>query len=432
MAMGFQIQSQIFINTSATAEEMIINLVGVGIDYSNVLYEGAPMASGTFYNGNTAGLAVNNGVFLCSGSGDIIPGPNNNFGASYNNGSPGSTLLNDISGYNTYDAATLEFDFVAKHDNLFYRFVFGSEEYNEYVGMSFNDVFGLFISGPNPTGGYYENKNFAVISAEPDLIPVCIENVNNGNSANGNPSTGPCTNCAYYIDNYDGNINIQYDGITTTILVEVFLIPDSTYHFVAAIADVGDAYFDSGVLIEKESFESLGPAVFDSFMLKAINNASLDTDIVGEISGNQVLLTVPDDVDRTNLVADYVVGGVHVNVKGVNQVSGSTPNDFSIPVNYDLDGIDTLQWEVVVQTITVIPTQPFSDIVIGPNPSHGSVKIENANGINVVIYTSDGKEINSFENITDDAVEINGLPSGVYFIQLIGNNEKDVRKLVVW
>jgi hypothetical protein len=46
--------------------------------------------------------------------------------------------------------AILEFDFVPLADTLKFRYAFGSEEYMEFANSSFNDVFGFFISGPNP------------------------------------------------------------------------------------------------------------------------------------------------------------------------------------------------------------------------------------------------------------------------------------------
>ncbi|MBK9459454.1 MAG: choice-of-anchor L domain-containing protein [Sphingobacteriales bacterium] len=45
----------------------------------------------------------------------------------------------------TYDAAVLEFDIVATEPTIEFKYVFGSEEYLEYVGSNFNDVFGFFI-----------------------------------------------------------------------------------------------------------------------------------------------------------------------------------------------------------------------------------------------------------------------------------------------
>ena len=52
-------------------------------------------------------------------------------------------------GYSTYDATTLEFDFVAPTDVISFQYVFASDEYNEWVNSSFNDAFGFFLDGVN-------------------------------------------------------------------------------------------------------------------------------------------------------------------------------------------------------------------------------------------------------------------------------------------
>jgi hypothetical protein len=63
-------------------------------------------------------------------------------------------------------------------DTLKFRYAFGSEEYMEFANSSFNDVFGFFISGPNPSGGSYTNQNIALIPGT--ATPVTINNVNGG------------------------------------------------------------------------------------------------------------------------------------------------------------------------------------------------------------------------------------------------------------
>jgi len=69
-----------------------------------------------------------------------VVGPNTKDNIGVDNKAAGDTQLDGLAGYPTHDAAVLEFDFVANTDKIQFRYVFASDEYNEYVGSNFNDV----------------------------------------------------------------------------------------------------------------------------------------------------------------------------------------------------------------------------------------------------------------------------------------------------
>jgi gliding motility-associated-like protein len=237
-----------------TPIDMVENIVGEGIIYDNVTFTGANGSRGVFNNGQTTNLGIASGIFLTSGAGYVIPGPNTSCSAGANNGTPGDPTLNTITTSTTYDAAVLQFDFIPESDTLRFKYVFGSEEYNEWVGSSFNDVFGFFVSGPNPMGGQYSNKNIAIIPGTTNTS-VKINSVNNGYSNCGVVPTGPCMNCAYYDDN-TGGLTLEYDGFTVVLIAWIVVVPCQEYHIKIAIADAGDGIYDSGVFIQENSFES--------------------------------------------------------------------------------------------------------------------------------------------------------------------------------
>lgn len=237
-----------------TAVDMVENIVGEGIQYSNVEFTGADGSRGTFSNGGTTNLGIASGIFLTSGAGYNIPGPNVSTSAGSNNGFPGNATLNSITTSTTYDAAVLEFDFIPESDTLRFKYVFGSEEYNEWVNSSFNDVFGYFVSGPDPNGGYYADKNIAIVPGTTSTS-VTINNVNNGWSAGGVVPTGPCENCEYYTDN-TGGLTLEYDGKTTVLVAWLLVVPCEEYHILIGVADAGDGIYDTGVFIQENSFES--------------------------------------------------------------------------------------------------------------------------------------------------------------------------------
>jgi len=401
-----------------TPENMVEYLVGPGVDYDNVVFQGADVSRGIFNNGNTTNIGLESGIFLTSGGGYIIPGPNNSGSAGTNNGMPGHPLLESLTTASTYNAAVLEFDFVPLNDTVKCNFVFGSEEYNEWVGSSFNDVFGFFITGPKPDSGYYYNKNIALVPGTNTAIT--INNVN------------AIANSIFYIDNTNG-LTIQYDGFTTVITLWALVIPYETYHFTIGVADAGDGIYDSGVLIEGTSFKSLGPPEFQSFGFLAENNPQLTLDIVGELIGNEVFIDVPEGTDISGLIASFEVRGVEVFVNDSLQESGVSSNDFTLPVNYHLEGYANQDWIINVDNLTHVRESVFPDVRIGPSPARGEISIQNASGINVRIFDLNGSTLlESASGVHSNKVILRNLPRGMYFIELEEDGLKEVRKMVCY
>ncbi|MFN5418272.1 MAG: choice-of-anchor L domain-containing protein [Flavobacteriia bacterium] len=235
-------------------------LLGTGVQVSNINYTGDIQAIGSF-NFNGANLGLNQGIVITTGTifntGDGPQGPNGSGGSGIDNSGGSSAILNGILGSNnTFNAAVLEFDFQAQGDLVSFNYIFGSEEYLEYVNAGFNDVFGLFISGPNPGGGNYVNQNIAKL---PNQTIVSIDNVND------------MSNSAFYVDNGDGSeapFNssaqfIQYDGYTRVLTAASPVQCGQTYHLTIAIADVGDGILDSGIFLEAQSLTSEAPTNID-------------------------------------------------------------------------------------------------------------------------------------------------------------------------
>ncbi|MBC8490212.1 MAG: choice-of-anchor L domain-containing protein, partial [Bacteroidetes bacterium] len=247
-------QINIFPGPDVTPFDMVECIVGEGVTFDNVTFQGAAASRGIFTNGSATNIGIESGIFLTSGAGYVIPGPNTSSSAGANNGMPGHASLNAITTSTTYDAAVLEFDFVPESDTLRFKYVFGSEEYNEWVGSPFNDVFGYFVTGPDPMGGFYSDKNIAIIPETPNTS-VAINNVNNGYSPPGVVPIGPCMNCFYYSDNTNG-VSLEYDGFTVVLIAWVHVVACETYHIKIGVADAGDHIYDSGVFIEENSFES--------------------------------------------------------------------------------------------------------------------------------------------------------------------------------
>lgn len=409
------LRSQIILNDSLTPVEMVEFLVGYGINFSNVEYTGADTARGIFDNGSSTNLGVNQGLVLTSGCLGVIPGPNDNGSAGISNNEPGDSLLTSIVNCPTYDASVIEFDFEPVSDLMWCKYVFGSEEYPEWVGSTFNDVFGFFVTGPDPSGGMYINKNIALVPGT--NIPVAINSINSASYPE------------FYVDNLNGQ-TIQYDGFTTVLDAMCPVIPGETYHIKMAVADASDGIFDSGVFIEKSSFESQGYAIFNSYAFLQEYNPGLEQDIEGVISGNNVYLGVPEGTDLSSLIATFEMPAGVVPFIGNNmQVSGVTANNFTSDVNYLLDGRVNTGWTVKVSLISGVeePVLPEAGFITGPS---GRIMISNAQKYSASVFTPAGIFVNKFE-ITADQFILPIMQSGIYFIKLETEGHSKTHKVVV-
>jgi outer membrane protein OmpA-like peptidoglycan-associated protein len=216
--------------------------LGQNMTVSNVQYQGDPEAIGLFEDYRRA-MGFERGIIISNGRADILPGKNSrpNTGANF-----GRHYFFDpdfITRSTMCDGAVLEFDFIPQYDSITFRFVFGSEEYPEFVGKNFNDAFALLIS-PN-TGKHTKPQNIGTL---PNKTTVMINNVNHK------------TNSEWYVANdyYEAPFYdyLEYDGFTKPIVAAAKVVANKPYHIKILIADLEDCEYDSGVLLEALSFSS--------------------------------------------------------------------------------------------------------------------------------------------------------------------------------
>lgn len=225
--------AQLSFNNGLTATQLAQLLAGNGVSVSNATFNCAATGIGSF--SGTSSIGFSNGVILSSG--DIsLASPNSNTSSAGNcNSTPGESDLNSLAGASTYDACALEFDVIPLCDTLKFKYVFGSDEYPEFVNSGYNDAFAFFISGPGISG----QPNIAQLPNSSTY--VTIDNVNNG------------ANSQYYVAN--SGTTIEYDGHTTVLTAWSLVQSCQTYHLRIVIADAGDCVYDSGVFLEAGSLQ---------------------------------------------------------------------------------------------------------------------------------------------------------------------------------
>ncbi|MDA0310142.1 MAG: choice-of-anchor L domain-containing protein, partial [Bacteroidetes bacterium] len=299
-------KAQVTTATGQTPTNYVQNtLIGQGLQVSNVTFQGNPNTQIGTFSGNNSNLGLTNGIVLSTGQINPPNGffPNANITSA---GTPGwaplSSYYQSIYGNfaNTNNAAVLTFNFVPQGDTIRFRYVFASKEYNNYVTTQFNDIFAFFLTGPNPQGGNYTNTNVALIPNTTQ--PVTINSVNNGQSWA--CSSGPCTNCQYYVDNCNQNNGHGFGGATVPMWAEARVVPCSTYTITLAIADIIDGALNSAVFLEAGSFSS------NNLVLTVANNTTNASDtILTEGCGSaQLIITRTAGISQA-LTVNLTIGG---------------------------------------------------------------------------------------------------------------------------
>lgn len=305
--------SQLTVTTTMTPEQLVQNvLAGSGVTISNVTFNGQPGNIVTtqcgFFNGVNSNVGINSGMIIGSGDINVAVGPNDQGGATlgFADEIVVDNDLNDIATTDLNDHGVLEFDFIPIGDTISFKYVFGSEEYNEYVCSDFNDVFGFFISGPGINGTFSNNgENIAIIPGT--NTPVAINTINNGSAGD----FGDDVNCdqidpnwqAYSVFfNNNSQQSVQYDGMTVVLTAFSPVTCGETYHIKIAIADAFDASYDSGVFLQAGSLTSTGLNI-------DLSTVTGDTIIYENCTSADFVFTRPQSMIDETTVVNYVLSG---------------------------------------------------------------------------------------------------------------------------
>ncbi|MEI8230995.1 MAG: choice-of-anchor L domain-containing protein [Actinomycetes bacterium] len=235
------------LNTVGTApQSLATELAGPGVTISNIVYQGANAQAGTIDVVDPQVVAFNHGVILSTGNIADVVGPNKSESITGDMGGSNDTDLDALIANSqtvnpvTFDAAALEFDFVPTTNKIYFTYVFGSEEYLEWVNL-YDDVFGFYVNG----------VNCATVPGVGNTA-VSIDTINstvNSNLYRDNSYLNPPTN----------PINIESDGLSVEMVCTASVTPNQTNHIKLAIADTSDQVLDSIVMIKSGSFSTVKP-----------------------------------------------------------------------------------------------------------------------------------------------------------------------------
>lgn len=343
-------QLTITVNTNPT--QLAQKILGKGVTILNAQFKGGQYSAGTF-KAVPGSFLIDSGVVLTTGvaKSGVVPGfagvdAPASAQASYPSGSGSDADLTfQGDGAATNDACVLEFDFIPQGDSIYVRYIFGSEEYPEFVCSPFNDIFAFLITGPGILG----KKNIALVPVTTAVVNVKINTVNSGvpgagyNNADcqippGSGSPFP----QFYVNNVNSQ-HVVFDGYTVILTAKAKVTPCQTYHIRLGVADVSDQGWDSGVFIEANSFMSKkeintttqGPYTDPqnnnaTTMIEACKNAQITLTRAQDVTGAFSLTTsyagtATPNVDFTTDLPAVVSFAANENVKTYNFAALADP-----------------------------------------------------------------------------------------------------------
>jgi len=221
-AMAFSVGAT---NNIETLKNNLLGTNTAGLSNFSLSITGDARAFGIF---NDDPFGLTSGVVMSTGKVTDIPGPNREDGTAGTDFPP--------SGVEEGDLAQLNLSFFADStaEKLFFKYVFGSEEFLEYGGSEFNDSFEMLLNGTN-LAKLTDGKTVTINNLVPDKNNRSKDHPDYIN----NPSfTGLAANI------------IKLDGYTKVLGFEGLLNKNQTNVLTIRIKDVGDGTLDSAVFIQ--------------------------------------------------------------------------------------------------------------------------------------------------------------------------------------
>lgn len=203
-----------------------------------------------YFEQNGSDFPFESGIVMSTGKLYNVNGPNDSLSDDDGINWGGDQDLENAVGLNageTTNATILQFEFTPKAENLSFRYIFASEEYQEFDRNTcrYSDAFAFLIRKV----GTQNYENIAVIPET--TIPVSVTTVH--------PAIDVQNGCPAENEEYFGQFNGYYsatnfNGQTAVLTAKTEVEANQAYEIKLVIADDTNYRYDSAVFLEAESF----------------------------------------------------------------------------------------------------------------------------------------------------------------------------------
>ena len=246
-------------DSTITTTDLVNRLTGSGITITSSNFVGDNIQVGVFDNFGflldpTGDNDFSSGVILSTGSVEpVVATGGSNTADNQSTTISGTVSLDNELEESGFDHAKLQFTIEPEFDTLILDFVFGSEEYNEYVNSGFNDKLKIMVDGTN-------------CALTPDNQAFSIDTVNRaGEFPPAVGTAGPSINPELFINNDPGansgevstaNFTTEMDGFTKRVTCRASVTPNQEVSVIVGVTDDGDATLDSWAFFRAKSLRA--------------------------------------------------------------------------------------------------------------------------------------------------------------------------------
>jgi len=271
-------------------------------EFSNFPFEnGLVITTG---NVNSAGNAVNTNTL---NDGEITWGTD-------------SDLENALGISNTFNATSIEFDFISISNLIQFNYILASEEYYANYPCDYSDGFAFLIKESGTSNPY---TNIA-------LIPETNTPVNTNTIHDAIAGFCNAENETYFEGYNVGDTN--YNGRTEVLTASASIIPNVQYHIKLVIADQTDENFDSAVFIQGNSFNA---------------NVNLGPDI-NTCANSHV---IDADIQNTQATYSWFLNGLLITGETNSTLETITSGNYEVNINIPLNNTDCFISDTIQVTV---------------------------------------------------------------------------------